>query len=97
VRAHGEQVRASADQLVFGIASAVQADIPDSGVIHGCYGKPGTPFKGNLRVRDASQGEQCAPNSTDHNCEQDTSAPAEALESIHVASLPPPISWLSDR
>jgi hypothetical protein len=44
---------------IFGIASAVQADIPDSGVIHGCYGKSGTPYKGNLRVRDASQGEQC--------------------------------------
>jgi len=44
---------------VFGIATAVQADIPDSGVIHGCYGKAGTPYKGNLRVRDASQGEQC--------------------------------------
>ena len=42
---------------VFGIATAVQADIPDSGVIHGCYGKAGTPYKGNLRVRDASQGE----------------------------------------
>jgi len=28
---------------VFGIATAVRADIPDSGVIHGCYGKPGTP------------------------------------------------------
>lgn len=45
---------------VFGIASAVQARIPDpNGVIHGCYGKAGTPFKGNLRVRDASQSEQC--------------------------------------
>jgi hypothetical protein len=43
---------------LFGIAS-VQADIPDNGVIHGCYGKPGTTYKGNLRVRDASQGEQC--------------------------------------
>lgn len=28
-------------------------------MIHGCYGKPGTTYKGNLRVRDASQGEQC--------------------------------------
>jgi hypothetical protein len=44
---------------VFGIATAVQADIPDSGVIHGCYGKAGTPYNGNLRVRDASQSEQC--------------------------------------
>jgi hypothetical protein len=43
----------------FGITSAVQADIPDSGVIHGCYGKPGTPQKGQLRVRDFDQGEQC--------------------------------------
>jgi hypothetical protein len=47
---------------VFGVASAVQADIPDSGVIHGCYGKPGTPQKGQLRVRDASLGEQCRFN-----------------------------------
>src|SRR5215831_12123690 len=44
---------------VFGIASAVQADIPDGGVIHGCYGKAGTPYRGQLRVRDSSQGEQC--------------------------------------
>jgi hypothetical protein len=44
---------------VFGIASVVQADIPDAGVIHGCYGKPGTPQKGQLRVRDFDQGEQC--------------------------------------
>jgi hypothetical protein len=44
---------------LFGIATAVQADIPDNGVIHGCYGKPGTTFKGNLRVRDTSKGEQC--------------------------------------
>jgi hypothetical protein len=44
---------------VFGIASVVQADIPDNGVIHGCYGKPGTTYKGNLRVRDFDQGEQC--------------------------------------
>jgi hypothetical protein len=44
---------------VFGIATVVQADIPDSGVIHGCYAKPGTPQKGQLRIRDASKGEQC--------------------------------------
>jgi hypothetical protein len=44
---------------VFGIATAVQADIPDSGVIHGCFAKPGTPQKGQLRVRDASKGEGC--------------------------------------
>ena len=32
------------------------ASIPDAnGVIHGCYGKPGTPYKGQLRVRDADQ------------------------------------------
>jgi hypothetical protein len=43
----------------FGVASVVQADIPDNGVIHGCYGKPGTPQKGQLRVRDSDQGEQC--------------------------------------
>jgi hypothetical protein len=45
--------------VAFGIASVVQADIPDSGVIHGCYGKAGTPYKGNLRVRDFDRGEQC--------------------------------------
>jgi hypothetical protein len=45
--------------VVFGIATAVQADIPDAGVIHGCYGKPGTQYKGQLRVRDTSRGEQC--------------------------------------
>jgi collagen triple helix repeat protein len=45
---------------VFGIATAVQASIPGAnGVIYGCYGKAGTPYKGNLRVRDAGQGEQC--------------------------------------
>jgi len=45
---------------IFGIAGAVQASIPDAkGVIHGCYGKAGTPYKGNLRLRDAGQGEQC--------------------------------------
>jgi hypothetical protein len=45
---------------VFGIATAVQASIPDaSGVIHGCYGKPGTPQKGELRVIDTGTGEAC--------------------------------------
>jgi hypothetical protein len=44
---------------VFGIASAVQADIPDNGIVQACYGKPGTPQRGQLRVRDADQGEQC--------------------------------------
>jgi hypothetical protein len=44
---------------MFGVATAVQADIPDAGVIHGCYGKPGTPQTGELRVIDASRGEQC--------------------------------------
>src|SRR5215831_16813560 len=54
---------------LFGIATAVQADIPDAGVIHGCYGKPGTPYRGQLRVRDADQGEQCRSyeNSLDWN------------------------------
>jgi hypothetical protein len=46
--------------LLFGIASAVQASIPDSsGVIHGCYGKPGTPQTGQLRVIDTTQGASC--------------------------------------
>jgi len=40
---------------VFGIASAVQASIPDSnGVIHGCYAKAGNPSQGALRVIDSS-------------------------------------------
>src|SRR5262245_14521249 len=43
----------------FALATAVYADIPDNGVIHGCYGKPGTTYKGQLRVRDSDQGEQC--------------------------------------
>ena len=32
--------------VMFGIATAVQADIPDGGVIHGCYQK----VNGQLRV-----------------------------------------------
>jgi hypothetical protein len=48
-----------AGAAVFGIASVVQADIPDNGIIHGCYGKEGTAFKGQLRVRDSSRQEQC--------------------------------------
>src|SRR6476469_923458 len=44
----------------FGKATVVQAAIPSSdGVIHGCYGKPGTPQKGELRVVNAEQVEQC--------------------------------------
>jgi hypothetical protein len=38
---------------VFGIATAVQASIPDAnGVIHGCYAKAGNPSQGALRVSD---------------------------------------------
>jgi hypothetical protein len=45
---------------VFGIATAVQASIPDSsGVIHGCYAKAGNPSQGALRVVD--QGVPCKP------------------------------------
>ncbi len=36
--------------VVFGIAAVVQADIPDGGVIHGCYQRN----VGNLRVIDAT-------------------------------------------
>jgi hypothetical protein len=43
----------------FGIATAVQADIPDSGVINSCYGKLNGHF---LRVIDTSRGEKCAFN-----------------------------------
>jgi hypothetical protein len=44
---------------LFGIATAVQADIPDSGVIHGCYGKYNLHA---LRVIDTSKGESCLSN-----------------------------------
>ena len=43
----------------FGLATAVYADIPDGQTVFACYGKPGTPQKGQLRVRDADTGEQC--------------------------------------
>jgi hypothetical protein len=45
----------------FGIATVVQASIPDShGVIHGCYQfQAGTTPKGTLRVIDTSTGETC--------------------------------------
>jgi hypothetical protein len=50
----------------FGIATAVQAGIPDAnGVIHGCYYRPGklastTPRLGALRVIDTAEGRRCA-------------------------------------
>ena len=47
---------------VFGIASAVQASIPDaSGVIHGCYHRTanGAVRPGALRVIDTSLGQSC--------------------------------------
>jgi collagen triple helix repeat protein len=40
---------------IFGIAAAVQADIPDGGVIHACYKQ----VNGQLRVIDTSQGGTC--------------------------------------
>lgn len=43
---------------LFGIATAVQADIPDSGVIHGCYKTKG----GALSVIDTSSGQNCLPS-----------------------------------
>jgi hypothetical protein len=55
---------------VFGIASAVQASIPDSsGVIHGCYFVPGKLTKavlrpGALRVIDTDKGQQCLADET---------------------------------
>jgi Phage Tail Collar Domain len=39
---------------IFGLATAVQADIPDSGTIHSCYTKDGS-----LRVIDTSAGQSC--------------------------------------
>jgi hypothetical protein len=44
---------------VFGIATAVYADIPDGGVINSCYGKTNGGF---LRVIDTSKGQKCAFN-----------------------------------
>ena len=45
--------------VLFGIASVVQADIPDSGVINACY-KP----SGALSVIDKSTGGACNPGAT---------------------------------
>jgi hypothetical protein len=45
---------------VFGIASAVQADIPDGGVVHGCYKTVG----GAVRVIDTDQRGRCLPSET---------------------------------
>jgi len=51
---------------LFGVATAVQASIPDSaGVIHGCYYQPGkiggTGLRpGDLRVIDPAKGQSCA-------------------------------------
>jgi hypothetical protein len=43
---------------LFGIANVVRADIPDNGVIHGCY----KIYQGHaLRVIDTSKGEHCLP------------------------------------
>jgi len=39
---------------IFGLATAVQADISDSGTIHSCYAKDGS-----LRVIDTSAGQSC--------------------------------------
>ncbi len=47
---------------VFGIATAVQASIPDSsGVIHGCYAKTskGQQPAGALRAIDTGHGQVC--------------------------------------
>ena len=53
-------ILAVATAIVLAAGATAYATVPDgNGVIHGCYGKPGTPQKGELRVRDASQGEQC--------------------------------------
>src|SRR5581483_7437965 len=54
---------------LFGSATAVQADIPDSGTIDACYYSPGklaltTPRKGALRVIDTSKGQSCAADET---------------------------------
>jgi hypothetical protein len=52
---------------VFGIATAVQASIPDaSGVIHGCYFKfpNGELRQGALRVIDTGQAQRCRSDET---------------------------------
>ena len=54
---------------LFGIATAVQAVIPDSGTINACYYSPGklaltNPRKGALRVIDTSKGQTCAKDET---------------------------------
>ena len=53
-------VAVAAGGILLGIATAVQADIPDSGVIEGCYQKN----KGDLRVIDTSNGGNCNPSET---------------------------------
>src|SRR5579859_1551821 len=53
---------------VFGIASAVQASIPDAnGVIHGCYVKAGNPSQGALRVIDSAAACKPIENPLDWN------------------------------
>jgi hypothetical protein len=52
---------------VFGIATAVQAAIPDAqGVIHGCYQK----VNGQLRVVDTAAGQSCNPSELPLNWSQ---------------------------
>jgi hypothetical protein len=64
-------VALAAAGAAFGIATAVQADIPDSGLIHGCYqfNAPNTS-KGVLRVIDRSRGESCRFNENSLNWNQ---------------------------
>ncbi len=45
---------------LFGVSTAVQADIPDSGAIHGCYANK----DGSLRVIDVSAGANCGSKET---------------------------------
>ena len=55
---------------LFGVATAVQASIPDAnGVIHACYYTPGklsgtTMRAGDLRVIDTAKGQQCNADET---------------------------------
>jgi hypothetical protein len=57
---------------LFGIATAVQASIPSAnGVIHGCYGKPGTPTRASnaastrTRSTGTRPGQQVQPQQPD--------------------------------
>jgi hypothetical protein len=77
----------------FGIVTAVQADIPDGVVVQACYGKPGTPQRGQLRVRDADQGEQC--RATENPIEWGQSGPTGPTGPTGPAGIAGPTSLMT--